>query len=536
LNPGTPTPAQVSDEEMADADESPRETPQQDDVQDDDIEQEEDAVEDEDEMPQIPSEPSTPPDARNFDPPRKKRLGRPPKNPRPGWETPSAKDDLDTPQRRKRGRPAGFGGRGRGRGLQVYDGPKMAKIDKEGTLAEVVNDEVELPEDAEGEEKVDKLGNLQGGRDYRVRVFTVKNRGKRLYMLSTEPARCCGFRDSYLFFAKHMKLYKVIVDDDEKQDLITREIIPHSYKGRSIGVCTARSVFREFGARIVIGGKRITDDYYAEQAREDGVVEGELADPNDVMPPEGKEYNKNQYVAWHGASQVYHTGMPTVPSAAGKPVPGKRKIQITSANWQLEHARAARYVHVCPHIQLSWLTFSSNYNSMVAASRKANLEGVYDPHTNMMHYPKIMQHTHVRWEQVTDEDNDAHMTNGISHLTNGVNGVHLNGTRHDETRRKTKFPPVDPIISRNFMVVDTIFESPPHSGLGIPGPDGDALDVGTNGISNISDDILDELPAECRRAFEEAKERELEWKGRWGSEHRDGARGDVKIGFLGFPV
>jgi chromatin structure-remodeling complex protein RSC7 len=140
-----------------------------------------------------------------------------------------------------------------------------------------------------------------------------------------------------------MKLYKVIVEDDEKQDLISRDIIPHSYKGRSIGVVTARSVFREFGARIIIGGKRITDDYYVEQAREDGAVEGEFADPNDVLPPEGKEYNKNQYVAWHGASQVYHTGMPTVPTAAGKPLPGKRKIQITSANWQLEHARAARY-------------------------------------------------------------------------------------------------------------------------------------------------------------------------------------------------
>ena len=323
---------------MADAEESRQETP----AQDDEVEQDEE-VDDEDEMPQIPSEPSTPPDARNFDPPRKKRLGRPPKNPKPGWETPSANDGVDTPQRRKRGRPAGFGGRGRGRGLQVYDGPKMAKIDKEGTLAEVQDDEVILPEDEEGEEKVDKLGNLQGGRDYRVRVFTVKNRGKRLYMLSTEPARCCGFRDSYLFFAKHMKLYKVIVDDDEKQDLISRDLIPHSYKGRSIGVVTARSVFREFGSRIVIGGKRITDDYYVQQARDEGAVEGELADPHDVIPADGKEYNKNQYVAWHGASQVYHTGMPTVPSAAGKPVPGKRKVQITSANWQLEHARAARY-------------------------------------------------------------------------------------------------------------------------------------------------------------------------------------------------
>jgi chromatin structure-remodeling complex protein RSC7 len=173
---------------------------------------------------------------------------------------------------------------------------------------------------------------------------------------------------------------------------------------------------------------------------------------------------------------------------------------------------------------------------MIAASRKANIGGVYDPHTNMMHLPKIMQHTHARWEQVADKDEDVHMTNGISHVTNGVNGVHLNGTRHKESHRNTIFPPVKPIVSRNFMVVDTVFESPPCSGLGIPGPDGDALDVGANGLRNINEDVLAELPADCKRAFEEAKERELEWKSKWGSEHRDGARGDLKIGFLGFPV
>jgi chromatin structure-remodeling complex protein RSC7 len=274
--------------------------------------------------------------------PRKKRLGRPPKNRPPDWNViePDNTSEGGTPIKRKRGRPAGFG-----RGRPPKGGvPQVARvaIDKEGTMMDVVSDEVDLPEDAEGEDKVDKLGNLQGGRDYRVRVFTIQGRGDRQYMLSTEPARCCGFRDSYLFFTKHMKLYKVIIDDAEKRDLIDREIIPHSYKGRSIGVVTARSVFREFGARIIIGGKRVTDDYYAAAAREQGAVEGELADPNDQLPPPGEPYNKNQYVAWHGASSVYHTGAPSVPTANGKPLPGKRKVNITSANWQFEHGRAAR--------------------------------------------------------------------------------------------------------------------------------------------------------------------------------------------------
>lgn len=279
--------------------------------------------------------------------PRKRGRGRPPRIPKPDWNTPEpAADDASesgTP-RRRRGRPSGVGGwRGGFRG-RAKGGPTHANrvaVDKEGTMMDVVNDEVALPEDAEGETKVDKNGHLLGGRDYRVRVFTILGRGDRLYMLSTEPARCTGFRDSYLFFTKHMQLYKIIIDENEKKDLIARDLIPHSYKGRSIGVVTARSVFREFGARIVVGGRKVTDDYYAQAARDRGDMEGELADPHDRLPPSGEPYNKNQYVAWHGASQVYHNNQPSVP-LQHKPAAGKRKTNITTANWQFEHAREAR--------------------------------------------------------------------------------------------------------------------------------------------------------------------------------------------------
>lgn len=210
----------------------------------------------------------------------------------------------------------------------------------------VINDEVDLPEDPEGEKKVDKLGHLQDGREYRCRTFTVQGRGPRLYMLSTEPARCVGFRDSYLFFAKHKRLFKIIIDDDEKRDMIERELIPHSYKGRAIGIVTARSVFREFGAQIIVGGKRIIDDYEVAKARAEGVVEGELADPTDSIK-QGETYNKNQYVAWHGASSVYHSGAPTVPLPTGKAVDGKkRRVMVNDVNWMFEHAREARYVKV----------------------------------------------------------------------------------------------------------------------------------------------------------------------------------------------
>jgi chromatin structure-remodeling complex protein RSC7 len=351
-------------------------------------------------------------------------------------------------------------------------------------MMEVVEDEVALPEDPEGETKVDKLGNLQGGRDYRVRVFTITGRGDRLYMLSTEPARCTGFRDSYLFFTKHMQLYKIIIDDAEKRDLIAREIIPHSYKGRAIGVVTARSVFREFGARIIVGGRRIIDDYYVTAARARGDVEGELADPNDKLPRPGEPYNKNQYVAWHGASSVYHTGVPSVPLTNGKVVPGKKKVNITSANWQFEHARSA-----------------SRFNSSLAAIRRQALDGTYDAHTNIMHYPKAMQPTHARWEEVPSSESD-----------------------------------VPAIVSRNYLVVDTYYQSPPISGLGIPGPDGDYVDIGVNGLPELDEEDLSTLPPKARAAFEEAKKEESEWKHQWHSEKVDGARARLRIGFTGVPV
>jgi chromatin structure-remodeling complex protein RSC7 len=101
-------------------------------------------------------------------------------------------------------------------------------------------------------------------------------------------------------------------------------------------------VFREFGAKIIVAGKRIIDDYEVAKARADGMVEGEIADPDDIIKP-GEPYNTNQYVAWHGASSVYHSGAPTVPLPAGKIADSKkRRVMVNDVNWQLEHAREAK--------------------------------------------------------------------------------------------------------------------------------------------------------------------------------------------------
>ncbi|KAK3939505.1 chromatin remodelling complex Rsc7/Swp82 subunit-domain-containing protein [Diplogelasinospora grovesii] len=422
---------------------------------------------------------------------RRRRLGRPPKNRPPDWDTlpiePPNRDPDATPRRRGRG-----GWRGRGGRKGAHYQPTQQSIDKDGTVLDIVNDEVDLPEDPEGEKKVDKLGNLQDGREYRCRTFTVAGRGDRLYMLSTEPARCVGFRDSYLFFTKHRKLYKIIVNDEEKRDMIERDIIPHSYKGRSIGIVTARSVFREFGALIVVGGRRIIDDYEVAKAREEGVVEGELADPNDIYDPE-KPYNKNQYVAWHGASAVYHSSGPSVPQQNAKSVldAKKRRVAVNDVNWQFEHAREA-----------------SQFNSFLTAARRANVAGVYEVNTNMMLYPAVMQPTRVRFEQVVDSDNQP-----------------------EEQPSSTKFPPLKPIVSRNFLVTDVHLETPPAgvaaASYEVPfrtspadrnsSAQADFL-ASFRGLGNVSDEIRDLLPEDCRKAFDAAVKNEDEWFSKWGDE------------------
>ncbi|KAJ5551302.1 Chromatin-remodelling complex RSC SWI/SNF subunit Rsc7/Swp82 [Penicillium sp. DV-2018c] len=463
----------------------------------------------------------------------KRRIGRPPKNPRPEWDPANGEEPRTTPVKRRRGRPAASGGRwARNRGPSHLT---QVPVDKEGNLMDVINDEVSIPPDPIGATKVDENGHLQGGREYRVRTFKILGRGDRLYMLSTEPARCIGFRDSYLFFQKHKMLYKIIIDDEAKRDLIERDLIPHSYKGRAIGVVTARSVFREFGAKIIVGGKKIIDDYDEAAARERGDVEGELAVPEDRLPGPGEEYNRNQYVAWHGASAVYHTNAPSVPLVGGKPVDTKRRrVPVTDDNWMLEHARAA-----------------SNYNTKLTEMRRANLAGVYDVHTNIMQYPKIMQPTHARWERVppapatTSAELETNM-NSLN-LKNPNETQEPRGTATDEVSAKTSantFKPVPAHLHDRYAIQDIIYESPQYSNMGIPGPDGDVLDVGPNGMVSVADpahpefmspEIIELLPPECKEALIESAAQEVEWKSRWTTETRDGERTQPTKSYAWYP-
>lgn len=96
-------------------------------------------------------------------------------------------------------------------------------------------------------------------------------------MLATECARVLGYRDSYLLFNKNRSLYKIIATQPEKDDLIHQEILPYSYRSRQIAIVTARSMFRQFGSRLIKDGRRVRDDYWESKARKQGFTEDDLA-------------------------------------------------------------------------------------------------------------------------------------------------------------------------------------------------------------------------------------------------------------------
>ncbi|KAH7326585.1 chromatin remodelling complex Rsc7/Swp82 subunit-domain-containing protein [Stachybotrys elegans] len=128
-----------------------------------------------------------------------------------------------------------------------------------------------------GEKKVMANGQLLGGRQYRCRTFLVPNRGDKLFMLATECARVLGYRDSYLLFNKNRSLYKIIASQPEKDDLVSQEILPFSYRSRQIAIVTARSMFRQFGSRVIENGRRVRDDYWETKARKQGFTEADPA-------------------------------------------------------------------------------------------------------------------------------------------------------------------------------------------------------------------------------------------------------------------
>ncbi|KAL2154202.1 hypothetical protein VTH82DRAFT_2878 [Thermothelomyces myriococcoides] len=174
--------------------------------------------------------------------------------------------------------------------------------------------------DEAGEKKVLPNGQLTGNREYRCRTFHVPNRGDKLFMLATECARVLGYRDSYLLFNKNRSLYKIIANQQEKDDLVNQEILPFSYRSRQIAIVTARSMFRQFGSRVIVNGRRVRDDYWETKARKQGFTENDPAGEKRPGASKAREAEANHNASLLGAPHgeiVYSTN----PGQFGAPQP-----------------------------------------------------------------------------------------------------------------------------------------------------------------------------------------------------------------------
>ena len=171
-------------------------------------------------------------------------------------------------------------------------------------------------------------------------------------------------------------------------------------------------------------------------------------------------------------------------------------------------------------------------------ARREALNGVYDIHTNMMHYPQIMQPTHARWEQVFPKSTvTAH---GEFLLPNETQGDDIINVLDDamnidgevsKSKTDTNFSSVPPVISRNYMVADTYFTGPPQPDMPYPGPDGDMYDIGPRDLTHVTQDVIDELDDYCKTEFHQARIRQIQWKEQWRGEREDGARSHVHISY-----
>lgn len=255
--------------------------------------------------------------------------------------------------------------------------PEEVFFDEKGNEIEIKNDEVVMEdEDPKGVAKIDENGFLQGDRRFRIKTFTLLGKGERQYMVSTEPARLVGFRDSYLLFKTHLSLFKKVCTHEEKMDLIQRHLIPTSYKGRSVNLVTARSIFREFGARMLVGGKKVEDDFWEQKAIDRGDVPGEYADPEEAAATMGPSYGTGD----HNPYQAQVTGSALV-------------NYQTDPTWMYQ-------------VSLQTLEFNQ---TLTEQRNQVWLRGVKDTYSGFNFYPQASQPTRARVEKVAAvaEDDDT---------------------------------------------------------------------------------------------------------------------------------
>ena len=133
------------------------------------------------------------------------------------------------------------------------------------------DDEVILPDDEKGDTKVDAEGRLLGGtlvmleiqasacsictlgREYKLVTFTSESRRnpERVYALTIDAARACGYADSLAFLRRCPQLLKLGCSADERQLIIDIGRVTGNLRHRMVTMVAMRNVFKLMGARVI---------------------------------------------------------------------------------------------------------------------------------------------------------------------------------------------------------------------------------------------------------------------------------------------
>ncbi|CEI98864.1 hypothetical protein G6F70_000283 [Rhizopus microsporus] len=233
-----------------------------------------------------------------------------------------------------------------------------------------------------GETKVDKNGRLLGGREYRVPTFTLPTRGETLFMFSKDPAALLGFRDSFVFLKKNVNLVKVHIDNAEKGYLVDSRLLRSTFRTREISVVTARSVFKQFGHRVIRKGRKGRDDYFYTEEVDEG--------DDDALSDDGmKDLNDMNYGNNNNNSNNFNKPMSTG-SAWGTMNNGAQSFPATvMGKNSLQHKSTIQYVD-----ELNWVHCAAvaarQFNNSLFMYRRSN-PTTYDLLTNVYQIPENKQ-------------------------------------------------------------------------------------------------------------------------------------------------
>lgn len=232
----------------------------------------------------------------------------------------------------------------------------------------VGDDELIIPDDPKGDTKIDAAGRLVGDREYKLVTFTsVERRNpERIYALTIDAARACGYSDSLAFLRRYPTVLKLSCTAGERVKLIDLGRISGNLKHRQVTMVAMRNVFKVMGARVIKNGRHVVDDYYEDEAAakcaENGIEPGSIVQDEEYVP----SANLNNERALRSApgessrslahlSTFYTVGGPTTHFAGNGVDPwtdsgwGNKRSRlrtagVTEEDWMLRTAEEARAV------------------------------------------------------------------------------------------------------------------------------------------------------------------------------------------------